>query len=133
MEMVRMNVVKNKFKRPGKMKPVCHYNSRVVFVYFDNNPFSGCNRVYFFIVNNDPDPQQTEQKIFLTGNNNMVFYINKNYLSERMIWIKSFAINDAPPTSPPSTSGQANNSAALFAFTLPPYNIGISFALSLPY
>lgn len=133
MEIVSMNVMKNKFQWTGKMKSVCDDNGRVIFLYFYNNPFSGCNRVYFFIVNNDPDPQQTEQKIFLTGNNNMVFYINKNYLSERMIWIKSFAINDAPPTSPPSTSGQANNSAALFAFTLPPYNIGISFALSLPY
>ena len=35
--------------------------------------------------------------------------------------MKSAATSDAPPTSPPSTSAQENNSRALFAFTLPPY------------
>src|SRR3546814_2173694 len=37
---------------------------------------------------------------------------------------KSAATRDAPPISPPSTSGCANSSAALSGFTLPPYSSG---------
>ena len=36
------------------------------------------------------------------------------YFNALIISTKSAATNDAPPTSPPSTSGQANNSFALF-------------------
>ena len=45
----------------------------------------------------------------------------------------SAAINEAPPTSPPSTSGWLNISFALAAFTLPPYKIETLSATSLPY
>src|SRR5438874_11748668 len=54
------------------------------------------------------------------------------YFNALTISMKSLATNEGPPTRPPSTSGQANNSLALPAFTLPPYRIGISSA-SEPY
>lgn len=43
------------------------------------------------------------------------------------------ALRAAPPINPPSTSSQANNSLALAALQLPPYNIEISCATSLLY
>jgi len=45
----------------------------------------------------------------------------------------SAAIKEAPPTSPPSTSGWPNISFAFAAFTLPPYNMEILSAISVPY
>src|SRR5690606_6793416 len=41
----------------------------------------------------------------------------------RQIAPNSSAFREAPPMRPPSISGMANNSAALAAFTLPPYKI----------
>src|SRR5205809_643960 len=43
--------------------------------------------------------------------------------------MKSFAASEAPPINPPSTSGIANSSGALFGLTLPPYRI-VTFAAS---
>lgn len=46
---------------------------------------------------------------------------------------KSRDLRLAPPTRPPSTSRQANNSAAFPGFTLPPYKIEMLFAVSSLY
>src|SRR5438128_1243601 len=45
------------------------------------------------------------------------------HLAALTISMKSFATSDAPPISPPSTSGMAKSAAAFCAFTLPPYRI----------
>jgi len=46
--------------------------------------------------------------------------INNPYFKDSIIFRKSAATSEAPPTSPPSTSGLLNSSLALPAFTLPP-------------
>ena len=50
--------------------------------------------------------------------------LNGGAPAARQIATNSSLTSDAPPTSPPSTFGIANNSAAFAAFTLPPYRIG---------
>src|SRR5262245_56990348 len=49
------------------------------------------------------------------------------------ITAKSSAFNDAPPISPPSTSGWANISAAFWALQDPPYKMVVESATDLPY
>src|SRR5438105_8269387 len=48
------------------------------------------------------------------------------HLAALTISMKSFATSEAPPISPPSTSGWAKIAAAFCAFTLPPYRIRVS-------
>src|SRR6266540_1251971 len=47
--------------------------------------------------------------------------------------INSSAFSEAPPTRPPSTSGQEKSSLALAALTLPPYKIEMASATDEPY
>jgi hypothetical protein len=49
-----------------------------------------------------------------------------------MILRNSSAFNDAPPISPPSTSGCEKSSPALPAFTEPPYKMVVLFEILLP-
>jgi hypothetical protein len=46
--------------------------------------------------------------------------VNNPYFKDSIIFRKSAATSEAPPTSPPSTSGLLNSSLALPALTLPP-------------
>lgn len=125
--------MKYQFERFGKMKAIGHHDLWVVFPEMNNNFFPAFDRINVRTVYNDPDPEKTQQEIFFERYYDMIILSNKIYLSDCMICIKSGATNEAPPTSPPSTSVQANNSAALFAFTLPPYIMDISLAISCPY
>lgn len=124
--------MKYQFKGFGKMKAISHHDLRVVFPEMNNDLFPALDWINVRTIYNDPDPEKTQQEIFFQGYYDMIILSNKIYLSDCMICIKSCATNEAPPTRPPSTSGQANISAALFAFTLPPYKIGIASAISRP-
>lgn len=55
------------------------------------------------------------------------------YFNALMMATNSAAFKDAPPTSPPSTSGWENSSAALAPFTLPPYRMLMLLATASPY
>ncbi len=111
----------DQFKRFCKMKAIGDDHLGIIFFYRNDDPFSMLNGINFFSINDYPDVQKTQEELFFAGNNNIVaLFAYEDDLSDLIIPIKSFATRDAPPTRPPSTSGQPNSSPALFAFTLPP-------------
>ena len=55
------------------------------------------------------------------------------YCAASTITVKSGALRDAPPISPPSMLGIARSSAAFLAFIEPPYWIAVALATALPY
>lgn len=119
------------------MIAISNHDSQVIGANRYHHRFCIRKRIYFTAINDSLDLQETQQYLVLslqdnmirggdnlqfTGQSEMVNAITtpENHLRALIIAIKSPATSDAPPTSPPSTSGQANNSAALPAFTLPP-------------
>ena len=78
-------MMENNFQGTCKMIPVCYHNPGVVLIYINTNFLSGCNRINLCTIHNDTNPEQAQQNILLTCNDNMIFSCNKTYLSELMI------------------------------------------------
>src|SRR6266498_4592730 len=104
------------------MIAIGNYNLRIIVFKRNYYTLSLFYRINFFTVYYNSDVQKAEQNLLFPGNDNMIggrnnleFFVSEainriiNYFKALIISIKSCAIREAPPTKPPSTSGQLNN------------------------
>ncbi len=113
-------MVKGHFKRFGKMITVGGYQFRIILREGnDNRPFPG-QGINMCSINNYPHLEDVQQELVFTDHYYTVSAGFFYFLSALMMSINSAPASEAPPTKPPSTSGDPNSSAALAPFTLPP-------------
>src|ERR1700743_2790571 len=74
------------------------------------------------------DDQGDGKEAIQHGDDSMGLSFGYREAAAQMAW-NSAASSDAPPTNPPSMSGMRNSSAALEAFTLPPYKRRVAAAI----
>jgi len=76
-----MQVMIDQFKRPGKMITICNHHFGMVGLNRDDNPLSLLHRVNLFAINYNSYVQETEQYLFFAGDNNIVGFSDKFFIS----------------------------------------------------
>ncbi len=107
------------------MKSIRQDQYDIILVGRNDNGLRIVKRINIPSVDQGFQVKEAEHGLVFSLKYDIIGALDNFYFNALMMAVKSPATSEAPPTRPPSKSGQANNSAALPAFTLPPYNTGI--------